>query len=299
VRALLLSDRAVPVPDGSAVEKMMAHQFKQPTPLAELAPNAPKELIAVVEKLWKGNRRPVPRGGRNDGGAASAGRPADGRLPHRPVGGAGRRRGGADADAAAANAKCGRDPGAHGSGFHAPPVVLPSIGGAPAVPVAVAAAGAGADTPLDAHGNAVPRDVPPVPARAPTPTRAPAPCARLDPSSRPVPAPSKARRRTWSNRPNTCRKPILARSASSPWARPSRSSALGGAHADEVRRIPVSGWRKPVESSSGQRLSEDATGSRQPAGFAMPTHFSKNDRPTLDEKKESSLAIDRAAKPGK
>jgi serine/threonine protein kinase len=42
-----------PFPDGSAAEKMMAHQFKQPKSLAELAPDTPPELIAVVEKLMQ------------------------------------------------------------------------------------------------------------------------------------------------------------------------------------------------------------------------------------------------------
>lgn len=42
-----------PFAEGSAVEKMMAHQFKEPTPLAELAPDSPPELIAIVEKLMK------------------------------------------------------------------------------------------------------------------------------------------------------------------------------------------------------------------------------------------------------
>jgi len=42
-----------PFPEGSAVEKMMAHQFKQPTPLAELAPEIPPELIAVIERLMQ------------------------------------------------------------------------------------------------------------------------------------------------------------------------------------------------------------------------------------------------------
>ncbi len=42
-----------PFPEGSAVEKMMAHQFKQPTPLKELAPHAPEELIMVIEKLMQ------------------------------------------------------------------------------------------------------------------------------------------------------------------------------------------------------------------------------------------------------
>jgi serine/threonine-protein kinase len=42
-----------PFPEGSAVEKMMAHQFRQPTPLKDLAPDAPDELIAVVDKLMQ------------------------------------------------------------------------------------------------------------------------------------------------------------------------------------------------------------------------------------------------------
>jgi serine/threonine-protein kinase len=42
-----------PFPDGSAAEKMMAHQFKQPESLATLAPDTPAELIAVVEKLMQ------------------------------------------------------------------------------------------------------------------------------------------------------------------------------------------------------------------------------------------------------
>jgi serine/threonine protein kinase len=40
-----------PFPDGSAAEKMMAHQLKQPQSLAELAPNTPPELIAIVSRL--------------------------------------------------------------------------------------------------------------------------------------------------------------------------------------------------------------------------------------------------------
>jgi serine/threonine-protein kinase len=48
-----------PFPDGTAVEKMMAHQHKQPTPLKELAPETPDELIAVVEKLMQ--KKPTDR----------------------------------------------------------------------------------------------------------------------------------------------------------------------------------------------------------------------------------------------
>ncbi len=40
-----------PFPDGTAVEKMMAHQHKQPKPIKALAPDAPDGLIAVVERL--------------------------------------------------------------------------------------------------------------------------------------------------------------------------------------------------------------------------------------------------------
>jgi serine/threonine protein kinase len=42
-----------PFPDGSAAEKMMAHQFKKPQSLSELAPETPPELIALVEKLMQ------------------------------------------------------------------------------------------------------------------------------------------------------------------------------------------------------------------------------------------------------
>ncbi len=40
-----------PFPDGTAVEKMMSHQHKQPTPVKDLAPDTPDELVAVVERL--------------------------------------------------------------------------------------------------------------------------------------------------------------------------------------------------------------------------------------------------------
>lgn len=42
-----------PFPDGSAAEKMMAHQLKEPQPLAELTPDAPPEVIAVIERLMQ------------------------------------------------------------------------------------------------------------------------------------------------------------------------------------------------------------------------------------------------------
>lgn len=42
-----------PFPDGTAVEKMMAHQHKQPTPLRDVTSGVPEELIAVVERLMQ------------------------------------------------------------------------------------------------------------------------------------------------------------------------------------------------------------------------------------------------------
>jgi serine/threonine-protein kinase len=42
-----------PFPDGTAVEKMMAHQHKQPTPIKELKPNVPDSLVAIVERLMQ------------------------------------------------------------------------------------------------------------------------------------------------------------------------------------------------------------------------------------------------------
>jgi serine/threonine-protein kinase len=42
-----------PFPEGTAVEKMMAHQMKQPTPIAELRPDVPPELSDVVARLME------------------------------------------------------------------------------------------------------------------------------------------------------------------------------------------------------------------------------------------------------
>jgi serine/threonine-protein kinase len=42
-----------PFPDGSAAEKMMAHQFNQPTPIHELNPNVPPALVEAVERLMQ------------------------------------------------------------------------------------------------------------------------------------------------------------------------------------------------------------------------------------------------------
>jgi serine/threonine protein kinase len=42
-----------PFPDGSSAEKMMAHQFKEPTPIRDLNPDVPPELIDVVKQLMQ------------------------------------------------------------------------------------------------------------------------------------------------------------------------------------------------------------------------------------------------------
>lgn len=42
-----------PFPEGTAAEKMMAHQFKQPRPIRELVPDLPDGLVAIVERLMQ------------------------------------------------------------------------------------------------------------------------------------------------------------------------------------------------------------------------------------------------------
>lgn len=40
-----------PFPDGTIAQKLIAHQTKQPTPIRELRPEVPEEVVAVLEKL--------------------------------------------------------------------------------------------------------------------------------------------------------------------------------------------------------------------------------------------------------
>jgi serine/threonine-protein kinase len=42
-----------PFPDGTAAEKMTAHQTKQPTSVRELVPDVPEGLVAIVERLMQ------------------------------------------------------------------------------------------------------------------------------------------------------------------------------------------------------------------------------------------------------
>lgn len=44
-----------PFPDGTAVEKMMCHQHKQPTPIRDLTPDVSEEMLTVVERLMRKN----------------------------------------------------------------------------------------------------------------------------------------------------------------------------------------------------------------------------------------------------
>lgn len=50
-----------PFSEGSAVEKMMAHQFKEPQPIREVVPDAPEQLVAVIDRLMK--KKPEDRFG--------------------------------------------------------------------------------------------------------------------------------------------------------------------------------------------------------------------------------------------
>jgi serine/threonine protein kinase len=53
----------VPFPGGSWSEKLLKHQFDEPTPLAELRPDVPVEIAAIVHRLMAKNpdeRYPVP-----------------------------------------------------------------------------------------------------------------------------------------------------------------------------------------------------------------------------------------------
>src|SRR5262249_28904836 len=52
VRYFFLTGR-YPAPDGSAAEKMMAHQTKQPAPIRQRSPDVPEGLVAVVDRLMQ------------------------------------------------------------------------------------------------------------------------------------------------------------------------------------------------------------------------------------------------------
>ena len=64
-----------PFPGGTAVDKMVCHQHRQPTPLKELAPDAPDGLVAAVERLMQ--KAPADR-------YASAAEAADALRPFAP-----------------------------------------------------------------------------------------------------------------------------------------------------------------------------------------------------------------------
>jgi serine/threonine-protein kinase len=70
-----------PFPEGSAAEKMMAHQFKQPEPISVFSPEVPAELAAVVERLMQ--KQPENRYG-DTAEAIEALRPFAGTAPAAP-----------------------------------------------------------------------------------------------------------------------------------------------------------------------------------------------------------------------
>ncbi|MFO0822402.1 MAG: serine/threonine-protein kinase [Gemmataceae bacterium] len=134
----------VPFPEGSAVEKMMAHQTKDPMPIQELAPDVPDELVEIVRKLmaktpeerysgcdelvealepFVGDPRNIPGGvpgapAARGGGGSSGGMPA---IPSRP--GAGR------------GAPSGSNPKLPGLPAKSPPSAAPNFGrSSPAAP---------------------------------------------------------------------------------------------------------------------------------------------------------------------
>lgn len=102
----------VPFPEGSAVEKMMAHQTKEPLPLRELAPDVPAGLEVVVKRLmaktpegrytgcdelvealepFLGDLSQIPGGAPNQSGSrAGLGPQSSGRMPGLPGRGTGR-----------------------------------------------------------------------------------------------------------------------------------------------------------------------------------------------------------------
>jgi serine/threonine-protein kinase len=154
-----------PFPEGSAVEKMMAHQFKQPPSVRSLAPDVPAELEAIVDRLMQ--KKPEDRyAGTED--AAEALRPyaATSAAPPPPARPA-RAPAPAPAPARAPVADNGRAPAAPAARAPAPASRPP----APAAPAAPARP-APAARPAAAAPAAPPR---PAPAPAPAAAAAAAP----------------------------------------------------------------------------------------------------------------------------
>jgi tRNA A-37 threonylcarbamoyl transferase component Bud32 len=78
-----------PFPEGTAVEKMMCHQHKQPTSIKSLVPDAPDDLVQIIEKLMQKN--PTDRYVKTSEvievlQAFNAGAPAGTVAPRRPSG---------------------------------------------------------------------------------------------------------------------------------------------------------------------------------------------------------------------
>jgi serine/threonine-protein kinase len=125
----------VPFAEGSAVEKMMAHQTREPVPVRELSPNVPEELAAIVRKLMA--KTPEGRYSACDeivealepfvGDLAATVRPAGGRPPS-GLSGPGSRNGGSAHRMAGLPAK---PPGSHPGGRPNPAATPPPSGDRP------------------------------------------------------------------------------------------------------------------------------------------------------------------------
>jgi serine/threonine-protein kinase len=76
-----------PFQEGSAAEKMMAHQFTEPTPVSELNPEVPADLVVVVERLMRKapDARYASTGDLIEALRAIGGGPAPDLATHRPA----------------------------------------------------------------------------------------------------------------------------------------------------------------------------------------------------------------------
>ncbi|HQR05446.1 MAG TPA: serine/threonine-protein kinase [Gemmatales bacterium] len=113
-----------PFPGNNAVEKMMAHQTKQPRAIAELAPDCPEEVIEIIDRLM--TKEPSERFG-SMGEVASALRPhamvvASMVQQAAPAARGKRAQGAGRQVAAAVPASYGEQESYNGAGYAVPPV---------------------------------------------------------------------------------------------------------------------------------------------------------------------------------
>jgi len=157
-----------PFPDGSSAEKMMAHQFKEPTPIKDLVPEVSGALVEVVQRLMQ--KAPENRYG-SAGEVVEALRPlADSAAPAPRV----------PARAAAARPQAARTAPA-ATGRAAQPASEPAQGVSPSTPTPCPKAAGTLPTRQALRGGKAS-----APAPAPKPPPAPEPVAE-EPHEREVP----------------------------------------------------------------------------------------------------------------